>query len=59
MTLGRIRNHMRDLISDERGVSAIEYGIIAGGLSIVIAAVVYQIGVTLDNDFHDVNDGFN
>jgi pilus assembly protein Flp/PilA len=51
---------MRRLISrflkDRSGATAIEYAIIAGGLSIVIVAAVNGIGSTLSGKFTSIND---
>jgi pilus assembly protein Flp/PilA len=51
---------MRKLISrflkDRSGATAIEYAIIAGGLSIVIVAAVNGIGSTLSGKFTSIND---
>jgi pilus assembly protein Flp/PilA len=50
---------MRRLISaflnDESGATAIEYCLIAAGISIVIVAAVNGIGATLNNTFTAVN----
>ena len=50
---------MRQLISrflgDESGATAIEYCLIAAGLSIVIVAAVNGIGSTLNTNFTSVN----
>jgi pilus assembly protein Flp/PilA len=50
---------MRQLFSkflrDESGATAIEYCLIAVGLSIVILAAVNSIGTTLDTKFTSVN----
>jgi pilus assembly protein Flp/PilA len=50
---------MRQLFSrflaDQSGATAIEYCLIAVGLSIVILAAVNSIGTTLDNKFTSVN----
>jgi pilus assembly protein Flp/PilA len=42
-------------IADERGATAIEYGLIAAGISIVILAVVNGIGSNLNTKFTSVN----
>ncbi len=42
----------------ESGATAIEYAMIAAGLSIVIIGSVYQIGSTLNNDFGDVQENY-
>ena len=50
---------MRQLItrflSDQSGATAIEYCLIAAGLSIVILAAVNSIGTTLNTSFTSVN----
>ena len=39
---------------DESGATAIEYGLIAAGISIAIIAVVQGLGVTLQGPFQTV-----
>ena len=46
-----MRKLMSKFLHDESGATAIEYAIIAGGLSIVILAAVNGIGVTLSGKF--------
>jgi len=50
---------MRQLISrflrDESGATAIEYCLIAAGISIVIVVAVNGMGSTLNNSFTSVN----
>ena len=50
---------MRQLLSkflrDESGATAIEYCLIAAGISIVILAAVNSIGTTLNTSFTSVN----
>jgi pilus assembly protein Flp/PilA len=49
---------MRKLVQrfarDESGATAIEYGLIAAGISIAIIAVVQGLGVTLQGTFQTV-----
>jgi pilus assembly protein Flp/PilA len=49
---------MKNLISrfakDESGATAIEYGLIAAGISVAIIAVVFQIGTSLNTTFQKV-----
>ena len=45
---------IRRFIEDEAAATAIEYAIIAGGLSIVIVAAVTSIGSTLNGTFTSV-----
>ena len=42
-------------IRDNSGATAIEYGLIAAGLSIVIIAAVNAIGATLSAKFTSIN----
>ena len=57
-----IRNRRTDVkqifakfIADERGATAIEYGLIAAGISIVILAAVNGIGSNLNTKFTSIN----
>jgi pilus assembly protein Flp/PilA len=45
--------------NNERGATAIEYALIAVGLSIVIVAAVNSIGTTLSATFTSIAAGFN
>ena len=45
------------LLKDRSGVTAIEYGLIAGLIAVVIIAVVTTIGTDLTNLFNDVSGG--
>jgi pilus assembly protein Flp/PilA len=40
---------------DKSGATAIEYGLIAAGISVAIIAVVNSLGVTLTNTFTSVS----
>jgi pilus assembly protein Flp/PilA len=42
-------------LSDESGATAIEYGLIAAGISIAILAAVNGLGSNLNNVFSSVN----
>ena len=42
-------------IKDEKGVTAIEYGLIAAGISVVIIATVNTIGNTLNDKFTSIS----
>jgi len=42
-------------LKDQSGVTAIEYGLIAAGISIVIITVVNGIGTTLNGKFTTIN----
>lgn len=42
-------------LRDERGATAIEYGLIAAGISLAIIAVVNGLGSTLNTKFGTIN----
>ena len=42
-------------MQDQSGATAIEYGLIAAGISIAIVAVVNGLGTNLNNKFTSVN----
>ena len=56
---GKLARTIGSFARDERGATAIEYAIIAGGIMVVIVMVVGQIGTNLTPTFEDVRDGFN
>lgn len=42
-------------LSDESGATAIEYGLIAAGISLAIIAIVQTLGGTLNTNFTTLN----
>jgi pilus assembly protein Flp/PilA len=46
---------LKDFLADESGATAIEYGLIAAGISLAIIAVVGGIGMKLNTKFGSVN----
>ena len=46
---------IRRFLADESGATAIEYGLIAAGISLAIIAVVNGIGVKLNAKFSSIN----
>ena len=42
-------------VKDESGATAIEYGLIAAGISLAIIAAVNGLGTNLNNKFSSVN----
>jgi pilus assembly protein Flp/PilA len=48
-------NNLRALIGDERGVTAIEYALIAGLVAVVIIGSVTTLGTTLSTTFTTVS----
>ena len=47
-------NSVMRFLKDERGATAIEYGLIAAGISIAIIAVVQTLGTNLNTTFTSV-----
>ena len=43
------------LVRNEDGATAIEYGLIAAGISLAIIAIVQGLGTTLSNTFSSVS----
>jgi pilus assembly protein Flp/PilA len=46
---------IRQLLKDESGATAIEYGLIAAGISLAIIAVVNGLGTKLNTKFTSIN----
>jgi pilus assembly protein Flp/PilA len=46
---------IRRFLADETAATAIEYGLIAAGISLAIIAVVNGIGVKLNTKFSSIN----
>jgi len=44
-------NNLAELIEDERGVTALEYGLIAGLIAVVIVGSVTALGAKLQGTF--------
>jgi pilus assembly protein Flp/PilA len=42
-------------LSDQSGATAIEYGLIAAGISLAIIAVVNGLGTTLNSQFNSIS----
>jgi pilus assembly protein Flp/PilA len=50
-----MNNLLSRFLRDETGATAIEYGLIAAGISVAIVAVVQGIGTRLNTTFTTVN----
>ena len=50
-----MRQLFSKFLSDQSGATAIEYGLIAVGISIVIITAVNSIGTSLNTNFTSVN----
>jgi len=49
-----LKNRAERFLTDDKGATAIEYGLIAAGIAVAIVAVVYGVGTDLVNLFTDV-----
>ena len=47
------------LLRDDKGATAIEYGLIAAGISVAIIATVVGLGSKLNTTFTSVNNALN
>ena len=52
-------NLLKNFLRDESGATAIEYGLIAAGISVAIIAVVQGIGPKLETTFTKVSNALN
>ena len=50
-----MRTFVRAFMRDEQGATAIEYGLIAAGISIAIIAVIQSVGSSLNTTFTEVS----
>jgi pilus assembly protein Flp/PilA len=50
-----MKNLIARFVKDQSGATAIEYGLIAAGISLAIIAVVNGIGTNLNNKFTSIN----
>jgi pilus assembly protein Flp/PilA len=50
-----MKNLVSRFIKDESGATAIEYGLIAAGISVAIIAVVNGLGTKLNTAFTSIN----
>ena len=46
---------VRKFLNDDRGATAIEYGLIAAGISVAIIAVVNGLGTSLNTTFSSIS----
>jgi pilus assembly protein Flp/PilA len=54
MELGMI-NFVKRFVKDESGATAIEYGLIAAGISVAIISVVYGLGSKISGTFGNIS----
>jgi pilus assembly protein Flp/PilA len=50
-----MKNLISRFVKDESGATAIEYGLIAAGISLAIIAVVNGLGTNLNTKFTNIN----
>ncbi|MBC7579055.1 Flp family type IVb pilin [Tardiphaga sp.] len=50
-----MKNLVSRFVKDESGATAIEYGLIAAGISLAIIAAVNGLGTTLNSKFGQIN----
>jgi pilus assembly protein Flp/PilA len=50
-----MKNLIARFVKDQSGATAIEYGLIAAGISLAIIAVVNGLGSTLNTKFTSIN----
>jgi pilus assembly protein Flp/PilA len=50
-----MKNLISRFVKDESGATAIEYGLIAAGISLAIIAIVNGLGTTLNTKFTSIN----
>jgi pilus assembly protein Flp/PilA len=50
-----MKNLIARFVKDESGATAIEYGLIAAGISLAIIAVVNGLGTSLNSKFTSIN----
>jgi len=55
MELNLMKNLIARFVKDESGATAIEYGLIAAGISLAIIAIVNGLGTTLNTKFTAIN----
>lgn len=53
------RTYLRSLIGNEEGATAIEYGLIAALISVVIITVLGTVGDNLEARFTEIRDALN
>jgi pilus assembly protein Flp/PilA len=54
-----MKNLLSKFLADESGATAIEYGLIAAGISLAIIAIVNTLGGTLSAKFSSLNTGLS
>jgi pilus assembly protein Flp/PilA len=50
-----MKNLFKRFVTDESGATAIEYGLIAAGISLAIITIVNTLGGTISGTFNSIN----
>jgi pilus assembly protein Flp/PilA len=50
-----MKNTLKDFLADERGATAIEYGLIAAGIALAVITVVNGMGSKLNAKFASIS----
>ena len=53
--LSVLKQHVLAVLGDRKGVTALEYGVLAAGIIAVISATIFVIGGNLEKVFTTVN----
>ena len=54
-----MKNLVKRFVKDESGATAIEYGLIAAGISVAIITVVQGLGTKLNTTFSNISSKLN
>jgi pilus assembly protein Flp/PilA len=54
-----MKDKLIEFLSDERGATAIEYGLIAAGISLAIIGIVNGLGTNLSAKFTSINNSIS
>lgn len=57
MTIKQILSDSRAMLGDRKGATAIEYGLIAAGIAVLLVAAISTLGGDLVTTFTDVSNG--
>ncbi len=55
--MGRLGHWLSRFLTQERGVTAIEYGLIAAGIAVAIVATIAALGSNLTTTYSSVSGG--
>ncbi len=50
-----MKNTLKNFLADERGATAIEYGLIAAGIALAIITVINGLGTRLNTKFTSIS----